>query len=88
MFVSFLSQKMSGIRGGRRGGGRTGGRNGGGGRGGVNLTQEDLNTLLQAAFQAGHNAHGGELILSVLPRCEHGILLLWFSYVFRFRRCC
>ena len=54
---------MSGVRGGR-GGGRNGGR--GGGRGGVNLTQEDLNNLLQAAFQLGHNG-GGKLIYPLLP---------------------
>ena len=44
---------MSGVRGGRgggRNGGRGGGRGGGGGRRGVNLSQEDLNNLLQAAF--------------------------------------
>ena len=50
---------------GRRGGGRNGGRGGGGGRGGVNLTQEDLNNLLQAAFQAGHNAHVGKIIFAI-----------------------
>ena len=47
---------MSGVR-----GGRGGGRGGAGGRGGVNLSQEDLNNLLQAAFQLGHNG-GGKLI--------------------------
>ena len=55
---------MSGVRGGRgggRNGGRGGGRGGAGGRGGVNLSQEDLNKLLQAAFQLGHNG-GGKLI--------------------------
>jgi len=55
---------MSGVRGGRKGG-RTGGRDGSGGRGGVNLTQEDLNNLLQAAFLLGHN--GGKLTYPLLP---------------------
>ena len=62
---------MSGARGGgRRGGGRGGGgRAGGGGRGNINMTQAELNNLLQqqvnmamANFQAGINAMGGELI--------------------------
>ena len=55
---------MSGVRGGRgggRNGGRGGGRDGAGGRGGINLSQDDLNNLLQAAFQLGHNG-GGKLI--------------------------
>ena len=54
---------MSGVRGGRgggRNGGRGGGRGGAGGRGGINLSQADLNNLLQAAFQLGHNG-GGKL---------------------------
>src|ERR1044071_9820491 len=65
---------MSGARGGGRrggGGGRVGGgcRAGGGGRGNINMTQVELNTLLQqqvnmamANFQAGINAMGGEFI--------------------------
>src|ERR1044071_225943 len=55
---------MSGARGGRRGG-----RGGGGGRGNVNMTQAELDNLLQqhvnvalAAFQAAHNAMGGKSI--------------------------
>src|ERR1043165_5393895 len=63
---------MSGARGGgRRGGARGGGggRAGGGGRGNINMTQAELNDLLQqqvnmamATFQAGINAMGGELV--------------------------
>ena len=65
---------MSGARGGRRGG-RTGGR-GGGGRGGgnVNMTQAELNNLLQqqvnialTAFQTAYNALGGNLIPIIFP---------------------
>ena len=56
-FLVLFARIMSGARGGR-GGGRNGGR-GNGGRGGVNLTQDDLNNLLQAAFQLGQN--GGKL---------------------------
>ena len=63
-FLVLFVRIMSGVRG-RRGGGRAGGR-GGGGRGGVNLTQEDLNNLLQAAFQLGHNG-GGKLTYQHLP---------------------
>jgi len=57
---------MSGVRGGRRGG-RTGGRDAGGGRGCINLTQEDLNNLIQVAIQTGQNVHGGKLNFSTLP---------------------
>ena len=59
---------MSGAHGGRRGG-RGGGGGREGGRGNVNMTQEELNNLLQqhvnvalAAFQAAHNAMGGKSI--------------------------
>ena len=55
---------MSGARGGHRGG-----RAGGGGRGNVNMTQAELDNLMQqhvnialAAFQAAHNAMGGTSI--------------------------
>src|ERR1043165_2997929 len=65
---------MSGARGGRRGGrsgGRAGGRGGGGGRGNINMTQAELDNLMQqhvnialAAFQAAHNSMGGTSILT------------------------
>ena len=86
---------MSGARGGgRRGGGRGGGGRGGG-RGNINMTQAELNNLLQqqvnialAAFQAGHNALGGKLVLTCLVSFLGVMFPLWFTFVSCFRCCC
>ena len=84
---------MSGARGGGR---RGGGRGGGGGRGNINMTQEELNNLLQqqvnmalAAFQAGHNVLGGKLI-PINSASFLGVMsfLLWFIHVSCLRCCC
>ena len=74
---------MSGAHGGeRRGGGgghgSGGGRAGGGGRGNINMTQAELDNLLQqqvnmamATFQAGLNAMGGVVVNPPPPQCSY-----------------
>lgn len=88
---------MSGARGGRRrGGGRSGGRGGGGGHCNINMTQAELNNLLQqqvnmalAAFPAGHNVLGGKLI-PINSALFLGVMsfLLWFIRASCLRCCC